>query len=192
MHVRIGSYSELSTHELAHKIFGNPSYKKDGELSKKYRLADRLGDWLQGDPDNPSWFAKILKFLTKREIYVHIDDYDVWNMDDTLKHIIHPMLIKLRDIKQGSGMIDDCDVPDELKSTAPGARDGILEDWECDHNLHRRYEWVLSEMIWAFDPSTQEPEYNTSKQYRSDLEAYVVRLQKAQLLFGKYYCTLWN
>ena len=53
-----------------------------------------------------------------REIDVTIDNYDLWNLDNTLAYIIHPALVKLKEIKNGAPKVDDEDVPEHLKSTS--------------------------------------------------------------------------
>jgi len=191
MHVRIGPYNDWSAYELGHLVFGNPSFEQP---TLRYKLAHRLGRWLEGPEDSPSVLSRIIKHLTKRRIYVYIDDYDVWNMDDTLKYVIHPMLIKLRATKQGSGMVDDDDVPPHLRSTAAGARDGITEAWELDHNFHLRYDWMLSEITWAFDPSNcAYADVDPTKDYDwENVRVKEDRITNAYRLFGKYYNTLWN
>ena len=45
-----------------------------------------------------------------RKISVKIDSYDIWSMDDTLSHIILPMLKLLREKKQGYPHVEDEDV----------------------------------------------------------------------------------
>jgi len=44
---------------------------------------------------------KIGPYRKNRAFHIHIDDYDVWNLDHTLASIIHPALIRLKDTKQG-------------------------------------------------------------------------------------------
>ena len=84
----------------------------------------------------------------KRDIEVVIDDYDVWSADQTLGMIIHPMLVKLKEKSQGSPVVDDEDVPENLRSTsAPPKKD----EWDTDDNYHARWAWALDEMIWAFN-----------------------------------------
>ncbi len=88
-----------------------------------------------------------------RKISVEIDDYDVWNLDTTLALIIHPALIKMRASAHGSPNVSDDDVPEELKSTSAPAK--INED-DIDDNFHKRWEWALDEMIFAFDEILQD------------------------------------
>ena len=101
--------------------------------------------------------VKIGKYPRKsdkeRKISVRIDPHDTWSMYETLAHIIVPMLKQLKTSKHGSPFIDDIDVPDELKSTAAPPTE---HEWDTDDNFHKRWEWALSEMIWAFEQLSDE------------------------------------
>ncbi len=82
----------------------------------------------------------------KRRVKVHIDGYDVWSADHTLALIIHPVLVKLKEIKHGSPVVDDEDVPENLRANKRDHSDYSEED----STLHARWTWVLDEMIWTF------------------------------------------
>jgi hypothetical protein len=69
-------------------------------------------------------------------------------MDHTLADIILPMLRQLQDSKHGAPNVHDQDVPEELKSTSAPAREN---EWDVDGNHFLRWEWVLAEMIFAFE-----------------------------------------
>jgi len=212
MRVKIGPYLKWwGPYQVAELLLGNPSQDRwgmDYQPTWRERWADKLGDWLAN-----TRFADLCQWIhdkRRRQVYVHIDNYDVWNMDSTLRLIIHPMLVKLKQTKHGSGYVDDTDVPEHLQSTAPGARDGCENPWDSDHNLHPRYDWLLDELIWAFghDQDAAEASFydhsavdntgdlntqvNQLKVDREGLEAYHARLSNAYQLFGKYYQTLWD
>jgi hypothetical protein len=88
----------------------------------------------------------------KRKVKVRVDYYDTWGMDHTLGLIILPMLKQLKDTKYGSPYVDDGDVPEELKSTnAEPLTEVQISTGETDNNFHQRWDWVLNEMIWAFE-----------------------------------------
>lgn len=211
MRVKIGPYlTWWGPYQIADLIFGNPDkHRWDPEHVPGWRerWSERLGDWLAN-----TWVADFCQWVydkRRRQVYVHIDNYDVWNMDCTLRLIIGPMFKKLKEIKHGSGMIEDEDVPEELRSTAPGAREGC-EDWDSDKNLHLRYDWVIDELIWAFNHDVEEvrasfydhsgvdksaginTQIHQMRVDREGLEAYETRLQNAYRLFGKYYQTFWD
>lgn len=79
--------------------------------------------------------------------YVKIDYWDTWSMDHTLSPIILPMLKQLNEVKHGSPLVDDEDVPEHLRSTAAPAKEN---EWDTDANHFKRWDWVMSEMIFAF------------------------------------------
>lgn len=80
--------------------------------------------------------------------YVKIDRWDTWSMDSTLSHIILPMLKQLKATKHGSPFVDDEDVPEELKSTSAPPKEN---EWDTDDNHFKRWDYVLDEMIFAFE-----------------------------------------
>jgi hypothetical protein len=93
----------------------------------------------------------------EQNIKVQIDPYDTWNMDSTLAHIILPMLIQLRQTKQGSPMIDDEDVPHLPKKGISSNENNQYDLFASDeqdelfwNQYPVRWEWVLNEMIFAF------------------------------------------
>lgn len=207
----IGPYKNwIGPYQIADKIFfWQDKYNDDCVWADR---AHRFGTWLAENKDgSDSWLLKLCNWIDskrKRHIYVRIDNYDVWNMDDTLRHIIGPMFIKLKATKHGSPNVDDEDVPEHLRSTMAKPKEN---DWDIDELFHQRYEWILDELIWAF---TSDHEANREKFYDwsqvdkkeanlqsqlkklkvddAGLEAYDLRLQTAYKLFGKYYQTFWD
>jgi hypothetical protein len=69
-------------------------------------------------------------------------------MDHTLSPIILPMLKQLKATQHGAGFVDDDDVPEELKSTSAPPKEN---EWDTDANHFRRWDYVLDEMIFAFN-----------------------------------------
>jgi len=80
--------------------------------------------------------------------YVKIDRYDTWSMDHTLADIVLPMLKQLKEKQHGAGFVDDTDVPEELKSTSAPPKEN---EWDTDANHFKRWDWVMNEMIFAFE-----------------------------------------
>jgi hypothetical protein len=78
-------------------------------------------------------------------------------MDSTLALIVLPMLKQLQATKHGSPNTDDADVPEELRSTSAPAKE---YEYDTDANHFKRWDWILDEMIFAFqcklDDSWQE------------------------------------
>ena len=79
---------------------------------------------------------------------VKIDYWDTWSMDHTLSPIILPMLRQLKAAKHGSPFVDDEDVPEELRSTNAPPKEN---EYDTDANHHARWDWVMDEMIFAFN-----------------------------------------
>ena len=91
---------------------------------------------------------KFLDFVHPEIKYVKIDRWDTWSMDSTLADIILPMLKQLKETKHGSPFVDDEDVPDELKSTSAPPKEN---EYGTDDNHLKRWDYVLDEMIFAFE-----------------------------------------
>jgi len=89
----------------------------------------------------------------ERKIDVKIDKFDTWNMDHTLALIILPMLKQLKETKHGSPNTDDEDVPVELQSISAKTKEN---EWDTDEFHHQRWDWILDEMIWAFEQIVDE------------------------------------
>ena len=100
-----------------------------------------------------------------RKIKIHIDGYDVWGADHTLALIIHPVLLKLKEVQHGAPSVDDEDVPDHIKSTAAGPKEN---EWDTDDKHFDRWTWVLDEMIWAFEQCTDESHNDDQFHHNSD------------------------
>lgn len=163
-------------------------------------------------------FDKCVSILNKeeRKIKVRIDDYDVWSASETMASIIHPMLVKLKESKHGSPTVDFEDVPEELH---PDPKElATLQPHDSDSKLHLRWEWVLDEMIWAFEQVNLdwEDQYRSgnvdwhfiklengySEMVTGPNHTYTVddvgvkkhrdRIENGIRLFAKYYFALWD
>lgn len=111
---------------------------------------------------------------------IQIHDYDTWSMDHTLSRIIHPMLVKFKaDAMSFPTTLDQNDVPDFLQ-----LKEGLSEEAEFDI-YEKQWEWVLNEMIYAFDLAS-----NCCDSY-PPLEENE-RMQNGLELFGKYFRHLWR
>jgi hypothetical protein len=133
------------------------------------------------------WIHNKRKGGQEQVIKVRIDPYDTWSMDHTLGHIILPMLKQLKENAAGAGMVADEDVPDELKLTSAPPK----QHWCVDDNHFKRWNYVLDEMIWAFEYTLDEFAYDPNQ----TLEEYKIldaREKNGFRLFGKYYKNLWE
>ena len=91
---------------------------------------------------------KTLDFVHPEVRYIKIDGYDTWSMDHTLSPIILPMLKQLQATKHGAPFVDDEDVPEELRSTSAPPKEN---EWDTDDNHFKRWDYVINEMIFAFN-----------------------------------------
>jgi hypothetical protein len=99
------------------------------------------------------WNQKFLDTVHPRINYIKIDRWDTWSMDHTLAPIILPMLKHLQESKQGAPYVSDEDVPDYLKSmNAPRCEN----EWDTDDNWFKRWDWVLGEMVFAFETKLED------------------------------------
>lgn len=144
-----------------------------------YTICEKICWWREIDYDEP-WvqravkilgpvmdaYKKFLDFVHPPINYVKIDRYDTWNMDSTLSPIILPMLKQLRKEKHGAPYVDDTDVPPNLRSTTKSAQRAKKQTWDTDGNHFKRWDWILDEMIWAFQElvdDTWEEQYFSGK-----------------------------
>lgn len=130
-----------------------------------------------------------------RKVQVAIHDYDTWSADHTLSLIILPLLKRLKELKHGSPIVDQEDVPQNLRTTYPAMYNGQLDlfntydeigDME-DPLIHARWNYVLDEMIWAHQQIIADIDW----ELEMNLE-WSLRIQTGLKLFGKYYQSLWD
>jgi hypothetical protein len=147
----------------------------------------------------------ILDKRPDQKINVRIDRSDTWSMDHTLAHIIVPMLKQLKETKHGSPFVDDEDVPEEYRSTNAPPKEN---EYHIDEYHHYRWDWVLYEMIWAFEQKIRDDWESDYYKYEDDPTAifglklvwedregrkvHQQRMSNGFRLFGKYYEALWD
>lgn len=196
MKVYIGPYKHwIGPYQIARKILFWMSEDIDSSNYKKDYVS-RLANWLATNKNgDDSWVMKFCSWLDtkrKRNVKVRIDEYDTWNLDSTLGHIITPALKKLKKDKTGIPFVENEDVPDALK----GPVYEFGEDWSQDENFEKRWDWVLDEMIFAFEmlhKNWDEQYYEKEKQINyAGIDEMHTRIQNGFRLFGKYYQSLWT
>jgi len=127
----------------------------------------------------------------KQKVYVRIDRWDTWSMDSTLAHIIVPMLKQLKDVKHGAPCVDYEDTPEELWPNEAEIERYKL-DGSTDIHFFARWDWVLDEMIYAFDCKANNDEIYMRLESQEDMEKEQARMSNGFRLFGKYYEALWD
>jgi len=163
MKVKIGKYPNwIGPYQIADALcfWAKPVKDETDIVPRKPDWVHNFGTWLAEDRNgNNSWLTKLCNWIhshNKRQIYVRIDKFDTWSMDATLALITLPMLRQLQATKHGAPNVDDEDVPTPLQSTAPGARDRCEYEWDIDDNHFHRWDWVIGEMIFAFECKTND------------------------------------
>lgn len=218
MKVKIGTYPDrlqcgLYTRYLTNK-YGYANWPDKKDETRFERFLDKLEDFIQ------TCYTPINYFLDKRQrkVKVHIDRWDTWNMDETLAHIVLPMLKQLKDTKHGAPQVDYKDVPKELQPTRKEIN-AYNSYGTTDENFFKRWDWVMDEMIFAFESKLtdwEEQFYSGdtdivwvkeehSKYFRMEKgpndtfevdwdgrKAYQERITNGFRLFGKYYESLWD
>lgn len=193
-------YHWLSPYTILEKVF---FWKKEIDYDDPFieKWSNRLIPYCE-------WLQKFLDKVHPKINYVKIDYWDTWSMDHTLSYIIVPMLKQLKATKHGAPYVDDEDVPERLRSTNAKPKEN---DWDTDEFHFDRFDWVLDEMIWAFEQKTKdnddeaffdwsevergEPlgeQFSKVKIDRDGLDAHQARKTNGYRLFGKYYEGLWD
>jgi hypothetical protein len=172
----------------------------------------KIGGWL-----GETWVGDFLEWRhskKKRGQMIIIDNYDIWSAYHTMAMIILPVLKKLKEDKTGTPWIDDEDAPWYFHSKFCPSTSG----W--DDNCSNRWEYVLDEMIWAFENLVDESwedryhhgdidrlwlpaddnkmatsGYGPKHTYWFDHDGYKKHEEKIDnglRLFAKYFRTLWT
>jgi len=185
MKVYIGPYkSWFGPYQLAEKLcWWVPKVPDEYGIMDKPKWVHLFGEWLaygsiEPEPkpgDNTprpcyttrpeTWLYRLLTWIDSKRsptVYVRIDPWDTWTADTTLSHIILPLLKQIKLKKQGAPHVDDEDVPDYLRSTSAPAKEN---EYDIDNNHFKRWDWVMDEMIWAFEQ--HQPDYDWQDQYYS-------------------------
>lgn len=138
------------------------------------------------------YIGKYPKTGEPRKTEVRIDSEDLWNADHTMSLIIHPILEKLKDAKIGAPGVDDEDVPEEIRSTSAKAKEN---EWDLDEFWFDRWNYILSEMAWAFGEiksADWESQYFKNGFDQEGYKKHNTRMNNGTMLFGKYYRALWT
>ena len=216
MKIKIGRYPN----RLICKIHSNHMNKKYGYVdwpeNQDYEdhVLEAIDDGLQRvyDVFNWIWFDR-----RTQKVSVKIDRWDTWSMDHTLAYIILPMLKQLTATKHGAPYVDPKDCPLELKPKKQTKKQ--KDNGETDSTHFERWDWVLDEMIFAFDSKVNDGWEDQFQTGTSDIQwkklengnsemirgpndtreydwegrkAYQERISNGFRLFGKYYENLWD
>jgi hypothetical protein len=177
--------------------------------------------------DHPAWVGRatgyispicravqwVLDLVHPQINMVRLDRWDTWSFDHTLADIILPGLKQLKADKHGAPFTDDEDVPEYLRSHMAQPKEN---EWDTDSLHFMRWDWILDEMIWAFEQKVTddaESQFFDHSECPSDPDArledltsgaskvkydeaghqvWLDRKRNGFRLFGKYYEALWD
>ena len=208
MKVRIGNYVNRWTTRL-HQDYMEKKY--DGN---QYDSVDQIDHYVEASDDMIQWFYNhtINLYLDrkKQKVDIRIDSFDTWSMDHTLSPIILPMLKQLKTTQHGAGFVELSDVPKELHGKKLTGANG-----EVDEKHFERWDYVLDEMIWAFEQKCRDDWEGDFYEYREvgpeedkqgdslfglklvwedrkGMKAHQKRMSNGFRLFGAYFENLWD
>lgn len=206
MKVKIGNYPSRLTCRIftryMDKKYGYVSWPDNYSTFEKY--LEKVEDTIQ---TVYNWVNVLVFDRLTQTIKVKIHPWDTWSMDHTLAYVILPMLKQLDSTKHGAPNVDDEDVPEGLglRSTEASPKEN---DWDTDDNWFKRWDYVLKEMIWAFEQKVQDDWEQQFYKFESDPNAmlgmkivwkddegrakHAERMKNGFRLFGKYYEALWD
>ena len=170
-----------------------------------------------------NWLYDTFGYSKKQKVSVRIDSYDTWGMDSTLAYIILPMLKQLKETKQGLPIVDDKDVPHMPKQSNESMQYDLFasdeQDALCWDQYEQRWDYVLNEMIWAFEQKVRDDDWQsqfitgemivsevpqadgmvewvcdpgTYKVDEKGMAKFDKRIQNGYRLFARYYDSLWS
>ena len=209
MKVKIRSYPN----RLRSRVYENYMNKKYGYVNwpNEHSRFENTLEWVEDRMQdvynvfNWIWFDR-----RQQRVKVHIDRWDTWSMDHTLAPIILPMLVQLKETKHGAPHVDLEDVPKELHGKKLTNKQ--KEQGEVDDKHFERWDWVLNEMIWAFEQKCRDHwEEDYYGQYiegegegdgilgghfewtdDEGRQKHQERMSNGFRLFGKYFESLWD
>ena len=193
MKIKISNYPN----RLTCNIYNNHMNKKYGYVdwldNQDYEdhVLEAIDDGIQSvyNVFNWIWFDR-----RTQKVSVKIDRWDTWSMDHTLAPIILPMLVQLKATKHGAPMVDMKDVPKELRATK-AQQNKYAKSGDVDPKHFERWDWVLDEMIWAFEQKCRDnwmEDYDYNKWDSEGVKSHQDRMTNGFRLFGTYFENLWD
>ena len=224
MKIKINNYPSrlvcnIHTHHMEKKygLIDWPTYAPSKGLGPGKHQPFREA-FLEGLEDSVQWVYNVLNWIwydrRTQKVRVRIDRWDTWSMDHTLASIVLPMLVQLKATKHGAPSVDNADVPRELRMSKKDMTQ-FAKDGSTDDKFFKRWDWILDEMIWAFNQKCRdnwEDDYYEYRDWdqeeskdpnslfglklvwedREGQKAHRERMTNGFKLFGKYYENLWD
>ena len=195
MKVKVGKYSNRLTCNIHTRFmdykYGFVDWPEEALWSHEDFVIQAIEDGIQNVYNifNWIWFDR-----RTQKVKVRIDKWDTWSMDHTLAPIILPMLKQLKETKHGAPYVYPEDVPAKLRPTKNELLDYTRKS-ETDTKWFDRWDYVLDEMIWAFEQKCRDDwmsDFNYNKWDTEGANAHQKRMSQGFALFGKYYENLWD
>lgn len=164
-------------------------------LDKDHSLVESFGDWLAHGRKGNTHITLLYRVLmwwearNKQYCDVRIDDYDTYSLDETLSKVILPALKAFKATERmGYKPVPVEDVPDHLATH--GNVDYLeLQVDDIEKELIWRWEYIIDEMIWYHEQVLDG--FMLDEQSSEEYKAYTSRVERAAILWGKYYSGLW-
>jgi hypothetical protein len=118
---------------------------------------------------------------------VKLNTHDIYSAELSMAKIIYPALIRLQKEKKGAPKVDFEDVPENLQPNISEIM-AYERQGETDDKYFKRYDYVIGEMIFAFEYIVNEKQF-AFDQYD---EVEFKRVENGLRLFAKYYFSLWD
>ena len=243
MKVRISNYpSWFTTHHLAEKLcFWAKDVENEVGLMDKPEWVYNFGEWLTygsvlPEPEVGEFYptetrkrtllARALDAINgkrKQKIEVKIDEWDLWDPYTTIGIVVRPLLTEFVNKKRhGAPNTDYEDVPEELRPSEEWIKQSKEnKDGEVDDKFHERWDWILNEMLFAFNHIEGGPDEFWADEYWGDaptmryrkidekgmsviefdedwecdmdkIREIEARIENGFKLFGKYFRALWD
>lgn len=163
MKVKIRNYVDyFGPYQFMEKVFFWMMEEDEYGLKQPNDRLEKMTDWYAESwlgGFHAKWAGRFSSWRDDNRAKIRIDIYDTWNMDSTLAHIILPMLKQLKEQKHGAPYVDFEDRPEHL------IPEGEQDPYDTDEFHFDAWDWVMDEMIFAFESKFNEWEdqFHTGK-----------------------------
>lgn len=191
MKVNIGKYPKhFNSWNLLKKIFVGINHDTLNRINNSF-LIKSISDFVNN-------------IINKRKIDIQIEKHDVWSLDHTLSLIILPALKRFKKESRSIGNvnIEDCPDADEYKNNPEKRWDYILDEMIfafehiVDDNWTEQFQtgqsdWTFSEEKDGFIALKEGPNHTLNVD-NDGINKIETRISNGLMLFGKYFQHLWT
>lgn len=136
---------------------------------------------------------RVKAWRDSRRVFVKIHKYDTCNADSTIAEIMVPLLKAFRvAAKTSTPAIRLADVPLDQRSTAAELENLIAHDDPDFVFDTKAWQWILGEILWAFESRLEDDEDVFFYAEDEDFAARASRREAGMRLFATYYENLWT